>query len=87
MSSIANVLAAETMAELENVSQATTAQSATQATANAPQTSNDTANNNAELPQQVFDLYGRGETVPQIAFTLNLSETAVQSYLALTQAA
>lgn len=87
MSSITSVLAAETIAELGNASQAATAQSANQATTEAAQTGNGAPNNNTQLPQQVLDPYDRGETVPQIAFSLNLRETAVQSYLALTKAA
>jgi len=78
MNSISSVITAETIAQLNSAPQAPT---------NAAQTGNGAGNNNAQLPQQVFDLYDRGETVPQIAFSLNLSEAAVNSYLALAKAA
>jgi DNA-binding NarL/FixJ family response regulator len=78
------------MSSINSVSTAETieANSAPQATTNTvAQTNNGASNNNTQLPQQVFDLYDRGETVPQIAFSLNLSEAAVNSYLALSKTA
>ena len=79
MSSVSSPITAGTIAEVNSAPQATTKDAA--------QSGNGASNNNTQLPQQVFDLYDRGETVPQIAFSLNLSEAAVNSYLALSKAA